>query len=71
MGPTGEAFDLAQEHCLTVDQPNDVRPSGLASTSPAKSAPGWRHRWWAFESFSALDCCLVTDHAVIVVEQTQ
>ncbi len=29
---------------------------------------GSRHQWWAFEGFSALDCCLVTDRAVIVIE---
>lgn len=31
-------------------------------------APGSRHQWWAFEGFSALDCCLITDTTVTVLE---
>lgn len=31
-------------------------------------AAGTRDQWWAFEGFTALDCCLITDRAVVVIE---
>lgn len=31
-------------------------------------AEGSRHQWWAFEGFTHIDCCLVTDSTVLFVE---
>jgi hypothetical protein len=34
----------------------------------AKGARGSGRRWWAFEGFSHIDCCLITDSLVLFVE---
>lgn len=51
----------------TPTERQEAQAEALAQLARA-GAGGSRHRWWAFEGFTALDCCLVTDTAVIVVE---
>jgi hypothetical protein len=33
-----------------------------------EGAEGSRHQWWAFEGFTHIDCCLITDSTVLFVE---
>jgi len=40
---------------------------GTAALS-ARGAEGSRHQWWAFEGFTHIDCCLVTDSSVLFME---
>lgn len=44
-----------------------AQAEGLAQLRSV-GATGSRHEWWAFEGFTALDCCLITDRVVLVVE---
>lgn len=67
-GCSGEA--LVWRRRLFGDAPADrarAQSEGLHQLD-RRGPTGSRHQWWAFEGFSALDCCLVTDRAVIVIE---
>jgi hypothetical protein len=46
---------------------SDAQREGLARLAERGSA-GSSHAWWAFEGFTNVDCCLITEHAVIFIE---
>lgn len=67
-GCTGAAQDWRRKlFDSTREERAEAQTQGLAELARA-GARGSRHQWWAFEGFSVLDCCLITDTAVIVVE---
>ncbi len=49
---------------LLVDQARKEAERQLAK----RSAQRGRQKWWAFEGFSHVDCCLITEKCVIFVE---
>jgi hypothetical protein len=46
---------------------NEAITEGLRQFGKA-GAKGSRRKWWAFEGFSHIDCCLITDDLVLFVE---
>ena len=45
----------------------EAQAEGLNELSKRLGSRG-RHKWWAFEGFTHIDCCLVTDECVLFVE---
>lgn len=46
---------------------NEAQREGLAQLEKRLAQRG-RNKWWAFEGFSHIDCCLVTETCVLFVE---
>jgi hypothetical protein len=46
---------------------SEAQREGLARLAE-RGAVGSSHAWWAFEGFTHVDCCLITEHSVIFIE---
>lgn len=49
------------------DLVSDARDEGLRQLGKRLAQRG-RRKWWAFEGFSRVDCCLISETAVLLVE---
>jgi hypothetical protein len=50
-----------------ADSVSQAQAEGLRQLSKRLGAHG-RSKWWAFEGFTHVDCCLITDACVVFVE---
>ena len=54
-----------------VDGPEDARAATIAeglALLQERRAAGSMMKWWAFEGFTEVDCCLETEHLVLFIE---
>ena len=54
-----------------MDGPEDARAATIAEglvLLQERRAAGSMMKWWAFEGFTEVDCCLETDHLVLFIE---
>lgn len=74
-GRTGPTEGVRRQHTEVAVSPFGPDPAARAEAQQeahtqldAVGAAGSKRKWWAFEGFTEVDCCLQTDKLVLLVE---